>query len=176
MTSGGVHDAWLVRPEGPDDLSGVREVEVAAFGRVDEADLIDALRVDPAWIPELSFVASAGPRVVGHALLTRIAVGGAPALALAPVAVAPDRQGEGIGSALVRTALNVAGRRGESLVVVVGDPGYYVRFGFVPARTMGITGPFVNAGDAFAAIALGDPTATPSGRAEYPAGFGALDA
>jgi predicted N-acetyltransferase YhbS len=168
----GVHNGWVVRPEAPDDVAGVQQVLAAAFGRPDEADLVAALRDDPAWVSDFSFVAVAGPQVVGHTLLTRLTVGGAPALALAPVAVLPERQGEGIGTAMVRAGLDVAGRRGERLVVVLGDPVYYARFGFVPARTLRVTGPFESAGDAFGALVLGNPAKAPTGRAVYAAAFG----
>lgn len=103
---------WTTRPEtltDAADRAAVRAVNLAAFPAAHEADLVDALRDDPAWIPGLSIVAEAPDgTVVGHALLTRCRVGEAPALALAPVAVAPEYQRTGAGSAAVRAALDAA--------------------------------------------------------------------
>jgi putative acetyltransferase len=99
----------------------------------------------------------------------------APALALAPVAVAPAAQGIGIGTAMVRELLRRSAEAGERLVVVVGEPEYYGRFGFVPAASMGIEGPFEEAGDAFQAMAIGDPPMAPRGRVRYPEPFGIPD-
>ena len=161
-----------VRTERGEDRFAVQDVVARAFGQTDEADLVDALRGDPAWIDELSVVGTLGGRVVGHALMTRLLVGDGSALALAPVAVAPEAQGRGVGSAMVRELLARAAATGrERLVVVVGEPAYYARFGFVPASGLGISG-FDEAGDAFQAMALGDPAVAPRGRVRYPAPFG----
>jgi putative acetyltransferase len=110
--------------------------------------------------------------VVGHALLTRLAVGDGAALALAPVAVAPEDQGAGAGSAMVRELLWRAATTGERLVVVLGEPAYYRRFGFVPAADLGVEGPFAEAGEAFQALALDGPGSAPRGRVRYPPPFG----
>jgi putative acetyltransferase len=173
MSAGrGVPSPAHVRTETPADERAVWDVVARAFGQSDEADLVDALRRDPAWIPGLSVVGVRDGAVVGHALLTRLQVGGSPALALAPVAVAPEAQRSGVGSAMVRELLGRATAAGETLVVVVGEPAYYARFGFVPAAELGIEGPFESAGPAFQARALGEPAAAPQGRARYPAAFG----
>ena len=161
-----------VRTEQQADHAAVQDLVARAFGQTDEADLIDALRIDPAWIEGLSVVGVVDDRVVGHALLTRLPVGGAPALALAPVAVAPEAQGHGVGSAMVRELLRRAAERAERLVVVLGEPAYYSRFGFVPAGDLGVEGPFDDAGAAFQALALGDRSQAPRGRVRYPAPFG----
>jgi putative acetyltransferase len=161
-----------VRTEDPGDRPAIQDVVARAFGQTEETDLVDALRQHPAWIAELSVVGVRDGRVVGHALMTRLPVGVAPALALAPVAVAPEAQGIGIGAAMVRELLRRAAEAGERLVVVVGEPEYYARFGFVPAASMGIEGPFEEAGDAFQAMAIGDPTMAPRGRVRYPEPFG----
>ena len=167
----------VVRVETATNVQAVRAVHEAAFGGSAEADLVDALRLDPAWLPGLSLVAlepvpgEAAPwDVLGHVLLTRLRVGGRDALALAPLAVRPDRQGRGVGSALVRAALDGAREAGERLVVVLGEPAYYGRFGFVPAATLGITGPYGD-GPALQALPLGDTTDVPRGAAAYPRPF-----
>jgi putative acetyltransferase len=136
-----------IRPEQPEDQAQVFEVNRQAFGQEDEAHLVQALRRAPSFIPELSLVAVEDERVVGHILFTRIAVrSGATthvALALAPMAVLPGRQGIGIGASLVRRGLAEAGRLGHRLVFVVGHPGYYPRFGFVPGEPVGVSPPFM---------------------------------
>src|SRR5208283_2060346 len=84
----------------------------------------------PAWIPALSLVATGpGHDVIGHVLCTRGHVGEAPVLALGPLTVQPDRQHRGVGSALMHTVLGAADALGEPLVVLLGAPGYYHRFG-----------------------------------------------
>jgi putative acetyltransferase len=165
----------VVRAETPTNVDQVRSLLLAAFPTPAEADLVDALRRDAAWLPDLSLVAldpvsgEAAPwDVVGSVVLTRLTVGGQEALALAPLAVRPDRQGQGVGSALVHAALEAARAAGERLVVVLGEPAYYGRFGFVPAATLGVTGPYGD-GEAFQALAL--TGAAPRGRAEYPSPF-----
>lgn len=159
----------MIRPETPDDAASIDAVTEAAFGQRDEADLVRALREDAAWLPDLSLVAVEGQLVVGHVALTRATVDGASVLALAPLSVRPDHQGLGIGSALVRDALRRAGDGTESVVIVLGNPAYYGRFGFRPARDLGITGPFGDI-DEFQALALSD--AAPTGRITYAAPFG----
>ena len=134
-----------VRPERPEDIAGIRDVHVAAFESVVEADLVEALRASAAWVPGLSVVAVADGRVVGHALLSRITLattdGDRPALALGPVAVLPAVQRQGYGSAMIRDAL---ARRDDHLIVVLGDPAYYRRFGFSPGAEFGITGAYMS--------------------------------
>ncbi|MFE5810534.1 GNAT family N-acetyltransferase [Streptomyces sp. NPDC056491] len=167
-------DAWPARPETPADAAAVREVNLAAFETPLEADLVDALRADGAWLPGLSYVAEAPDgSVAAHALLTRCEVGGAPALALAPVAADPALQRSGAGSSVVRALLEAARERGESLVLVLGHPAYYPRFGFVPASHFGIRAPFEVPDEAMMALVLDDSVPVPSGTIRYPAPFGA---
>lgn len=141
----------LVRRELPPDAPAVRAVTAAAFagapysappvepdGAPGEATLVGLLRADAAWIPELALVACVGDEVVGHVVCTRAAVGDAAVLVLGPLSVHPDHQGRGVGSALVHTVLGAADALGEPLVVLVGDPRYYVRFGFVPGASLGL--------------------------------------
>ncbi|MCW8139428.1 MAG: N-acetyltransferase, partial [Planctomycetota bacterium] len=128
-----------VRPEAPGEVEAIRRVNDAAFGRPDEGRLVDALR--GAARPFVSLVAREGDEVVGHALFTPVTVGAtSSALALGPMAVVPGRQGVGVGSALVRAGLDACRALGHEVVFVLGHPGYYPRFGFVPAGPRGLTG------------------------------------
>ncbi|MFG2292654.1 GNAT family N-acetyltransferase [Streptomyces sp. NPDC048603] len=171
--TGAAARSWPARPETPADTGAVRAVNLAAFGTPLEADLVDALRTDPSWLPGLSFVAE-GPdgTVAAHALLTRCTVDGVPALALAPVAADPAVQRSGAGSAVVRALLEAARERGEALVLVLGHPEYYPRFGFVPASRYGIRAPFEVPDEALMALVLDGSAAVPAGTIAYPAPFG----
>ncbi|WP_405115187.1 N-acetyltransferase [Micromonospora sp. NBC_01405] len=166
-----------LRPEGPADTGPVRRVLAAAFARPDvstppEVALVGELRDTDAWVPELAMVAEHGGEVVGYALLTRVRVGAegggtVPALVLGPVAVAPHRQRVGHGTAVVQAALDAATELGERLVVVLGDPAFYRRFGFTRADRMGLTSPWSGLGDPWQALVL--PPST-SGDAPVPRG------
>lgn len=163
---------WTTRPETPDDLETIRRVNLAAFPTAEEADLVDALRADAAWLPGLSWVAEApGTGVVAHALLTRCTVGDGQALVLGPCAVLPEYQRAGAGGAVIRALIDEARARGERLVVVLGHPEYYPRFGFTRASTQDIRTSFEVPDDALMALPLtGAPT--PTGTIRYPAPFG----
>ncbi|WP_234313651.1 GNAT family N-acetyltransferase [Streptomyces sp. NBRC 109706] len=165
---------WTTRPETDADVAAVRRINLAAFPTAEEADLVDALRADPAWIPGLSLIAvAADGEPVGHALLTRCRVGEeGPALALAPVAVLPEHQGRGAGSAAIEAALAVARARQENLVVVLGHPAYYPRFGFRRASQQGIRASFDVPDEALMSLALHPDRPTPTGTIHYPVPFG----
>ncbi|MEU9334095.1 N-acetyltransferase [Streptomyces sp. NPDC048290] len=164
---------WTTRPETPDDIPAIHEVVLAAFGRPAEADLVDALRADPAWIDGLSFVSvDAGGEVVGQALLTRCHIGETPALCLAPCAVLPAHQRTGAGSAAVRAALAAAKERGEYYVTVLGHPAYYPRFGFTRASTHGIGLSIDVPDEALMALTLDPSHPLPGGTIRYAAPFG----
>ena len=137
-------DKFEIRPEEPDDRDAVRAVNEAAFDTPAEADLVDALRASGDAVPELCLVAVGGGEVVGHLCMSRARLNGSDVeiLALAPMAVAPERQNQGAGSELVREALERAESTAFPLVVVVGHPDYYPRFGFDPASAYGVTCPY----------------------------------
>lgn len=118
-----------VREERPEDRAAVRRVEEAAFGRPDEADIVDALRGDAAWA--LSLVAVVDGEVAGHLLFSR----GDRAMTLGPLAVLPARQRSGVGTALMREGL----ARVREPIVLLGHPDFYGRFGFRAATPLGIT-------------------------------------
>lgn len=165
---------WITRAETAADIPAIRHITLQAFPTAEEADLIDALRADDeAWIDGLSLLATTPDGTpVGHALITRCHVDGAPALALAPCAVLPEAQGTGAGSAVIRAALEAARARGEQLVLVLGHPEYYPRFGFTPASTFGIRAPFEVPDEAMMALVLDEGRTTPTGTIRYPEPFG----
>ncbi len=165
-----------IRPERDGDHQAVHDLTAAAFGREDEALLVRRLRQSDAFIPPLSLVAVAEGRVVAHVLFTRVGIespaGAVPALALAPLSVRPEFQGRGIGMRLVREGLNRCRRLGHTIVVVVGHPSYYPRFGFSSAGARGLEAPFAVPDEAFMALAL-VPEALDgiSGTVRYPPPF-----
>lgn len=174
---------WRTRPETAADAGLVRELNEAAFPTPDEADLVDALRGDgEAWLPGLSYIAEAagaspaegcgGGSPAAYALLTRCHVGDTPALALASVATAPRYQCQGAGQAAVRAVLDAARARGERLVVVLGHPEYYPRFGFERASRYGIRPGFEVPDEAVMALMLDGSAAVPRGEIHCPAAFG----
>lgn len=163
---------WTTRTETGSDATAVREINLAAFATAAEADLVDALRTDPHWIPGLSILAMTSDGIpVGHALLTRCHIGDVPALCLAPCAVLPRFQRTGAGSAAVQAGLDAARVRGERHVVVLGHPGYYPRFGFGRASDHGIHLSIEVPDDALMVLSL-DNSPIPSGRVRYAAPFG----
>ena len=139
----------LIRRETGRDTDVIRAITTAAFAQgrpasqvVPEARLVDELRASPAWLPALSLVAvTPASEVVGHVLGTRGHVGQHPVVALGPLAVRPDRQQNGVGSALMHAVLGAADALGEPLAALLGDPAYYRRFGFEPSTVYQITPP-----------------------------------
>lgn len=127
-----------VRAETAEDIPDVRRVNEAAFGRADEAALVDALRA--AAQPQVSLVAELAGRVVGHIFFSPVSIASeeSAALGLAPMAVLPEHQKQGVGSRLIREGLGECRRIGFDVVVVLGHPEYYPRFGFVPAARKGL--------------------------------------
>lgn len=167
----------IIRRETAADYEAIEAIVTAAFGRQDESRLIEALRLAPEYDPELSLVAIEDEQVVGHVLLTAITIDTDrvpfPTLALAPVAVAPERQRQGVGTALIREALKRAKVKGHKVVIVLGHPEYYPRFGFVPASQFGIRARFDVPEEAFMALEL-KPGALEgrAGAVRYPPPFG----
>lgn len=169
-------DSFFIRPELPEDIPAIYEVNCQAFGHEDEARLVDALRNHGDFNPDLSLVAVFNDRIIGHILFPDITIESddaiIPALGLAPLVVLPEFQGRGLGTGLVEDGLDACRALGHRIVIVVGHPGYYPRFGFSPACSFGIEPPFVVADDVFMALAL-VPGALHGvhGRVRYPAAF-----
>ena len=128
----------LIRAERETDFDEIDDVVRSAFGKQDEVDLVHRLRALDGYAPEFSLVAVEDDEIVGHVMLSYVPVGPHRVLQLAPLAVKPGHQNEGIGDALSRHALDLADQRGEPLVLVLGHPNYYPRFGFESARGLGI--------------------------------------
>lgn len=130
---------------GGSELEDVLRIECEAFGREDESRLVAELLDDPSARPVLSLLAYRGDEACGHVLFTRAAVAGAageiPSALLAPLAVVPARQRQGIGGALIEHGAGLLARAGVQLVFVLGWPGYYPRFGFEPAIGRGLRPP-----------------------------------
>ena len=158
------------RPERPGDAAAIHALNTGAFGRAAEADLVEALRAAHAL--DTSLVVERDGRIVGHVALSPVSVQGAfmpGILGLAPLAVAPDCQRQGIGARLVEAALAAAKAGGGKVVVVLGDPAYYRRFGFRPAADMGLTCPWPGTDETFQALILASPW--PRGLVRYHAAF-----
>ena len=125
-----------IRPATEEDQPAIRAVHDAAFGGTLEGDIAAALRASGE--ERISLVASGGEAIVGHVVLSEGRLGEAPVLCLGPIGVLPAHQGGGTGSALMRAALAAAAESDAGLVVLVGHPAYYPRFGFEPARALGL--------------------------------------
>jgi putative acetyltransferase len=145
-----------IRAETPGDHERVTEVNESAFGQTDEAALVSVLRRNAK--PYISLVAEFDGIIVGHIFFSPVsfsptsAAAGASelsAVGLAPMAVAPEFQRQGIGSELIRHGLEECRRRGHDLVVVVGHPEYYPRFGFETASTKRVQCEFTVPDEAF---------------------------
>lgn len=130
----------VIRPEEPADIPAIRRVNELAFGQPGEANLVDSLR--HAGALTLSLVAVDGAEIVGHIAFSPVTIAAdgttTVALGLAPMAVLPARQKSGIGSRLITDALALCGKTEYGLAVVLGDPAYYQRFGFVTSKPHGI--------------------------------------
>lgn len=163
-----------VRPERSDDHAAIRTVLEAAFRTPAEAGLVQQLREDGDLV--LALVAQhANGRVVGHIAFPRLGIAGqgrvTRCVALAPLGVMPEMQRRGIGAALVETGLDMLARKGETLVLVLGDPAYYQRFGFAADAAEAFESPY--SGPHLMAKPL-VPDAPTEGVVRYPRAFADL--
>lgn len=145
-----------VRAEKPEDVGAVRKVNIAAFGRENEADLVDKLR---GFASTFSFVAVNSEEIVGHIFFSPVEIEGDFAdnlliLGLAPMAVIPDYQRQGIGSLLIRYSLEEFAQLGYKAVFVLGYPDYYPRFGFISAKEKGFGCEYTVTDEAFMVLEL----------------------
>jgi putative acetyltransferase len=162
----------VIRERTAVDDAAIRRLNDDAFGGPSESRLIEDLRL--AGLAAVELVAVENDVIVGHILFSVLSVTMerevVRALALAPMAVRPDRQRSGIGSALVRAGLGMARGRDWQAVIVLGHKGYYPRFGFSAALARPLEAPF--SGEAFMALEL-TPGALhgKAGRVTYPPAF-----
>ncbi len=164
-----------IRQEAERDIPAIRDVNRRAFGGEDEARLVDDLRSE--GYARLSLIAEEAGRIVGHLMFSEAVIrtggGEVGALALGPVAVAPERQGHGIGSALIWEGLDRCARIGHRIVVLLGHPGYYPRFGFSADLARSLSSTY--SGEAFMALALvPGALAGLTGEFEFPPPFKAV--
>jgi putative acetyltransferase len=159
-----------VRDESPRDWKAVYQVVSSAFGQLAEAELVEELREGGDSV--VSLVAEEDGQIVGHVLLSRM---DAPfrSLALAPVSVIPTRQRRGIGSALIKRAVDSARSKGWDAIFVIGDPNYYERFGFDREAAAGFTSPY--AGRHFMVLWLSPSLPATTGELRHAPAFAALD-
>lgn len=145
-----------IRPERPEDYPTVFEINQRAFGRPEEAELVEKLR--SVADPQISLVAELDGQVVGHIFFSPVTITDGDssfiALGLAPMAVAPARQNQGVGSLLVKAGLDAVRRMQQNLVVVLGHPEFYPRFGFEIASRKGLRCEFPAPDEAFMVIEL----------------------
>ena len=165
-----------IRPELEPDYEVIRNIVAESFSSAphtdgDEHNLIDRIRKTDDYIPELSLVAVYDGHIVGHIMMSRIYVEEREALALAPLAVLPKLQGKGVGSRLVKEAHKLAMTLGYEFSVVLGDPAYYSRFGYITASTFGVLAPFDVPEPYFMVSKLNQNTLIPTGIVKYSKAF-----
>ena len=173
----------IVRKQQPDDYEAIRHVYAEAFRRPrfrqpqnpgsvpPEVGLFEALWEAGDAMPEFSFTALTDSGVVGHVTASQATVATDPVVAVGPIGVLPDHQGTGIGSALMDALLAAADAGDVPLIVLLGAPEYYSRFGFRPAKELGLISPEPEWGDAFQARPLTAYTESVAGQFQYASAF-----
>ena len=180
----------LIRRETPEDVAAIQAVTHAAFAGPDgpggahtvhedvpaEVALVEELRTSDAWLPQLSLVAlTPTGTVIGHVLGSRgrvdSAVDSTPAIAVGPLSVHPDHQRTGVGSALMHTLLGAADAMDEPLVALLGEQGYFARFGFQAAAEFGVKPPVPQWREHFLVRALAGYVPARRGTFLYPRAF-----
>jgi predicted N-acetyltransferase YhbS len=166
----------IIRREKEEDFNNIYEINKQAFDQKDESELIERIRAGKNFIPELSLVAEENGKIIGHILFSKIKIIGKKefeSLALAPMAVLPTYQNQGIGAKLIKEGLKKARKLGFDSVIVLGHKNYYPRFGFERASRWNIKCPFEVPDEAFMAIELNvGALKERSGIVEYPREFG----
>jgi len=133
----------VIRTETKEDCNHVRDVNFQAFGnREDEAQLVERIRLSEYFIPDLSIIAELNKEIIGHILLSKAEVFDTDVvhevIVLAPIAVKPGHQRQGIGKQLILEAFKRCKDLGYYIVMLIGHPTYYPKFGFKPARQFGL--------------------------------------
>jgi putative acetyltransferase len=173
----------IVRKQHADDYESIRHVYAEAFRRPrfrppqdpgslpSEVGLFEALWESGAALPEFSFTALSDSGVVGHVTASRATVADDPVVAVGPIGVLPEHQGTGIGSALMDALLTAADVAHVPLIVLLGSPQYYSRFGFRRAEELGVLPPEAGWGDAFQARPLTAYTSLVAGPFQFAPAF-----
>lgn len=166
-----------IRQERKEDYPEIYRLVKEAFATAqhadgNEQDLVEALRKGSAYLPELALVAEEDGLLAGHIMLTRAGVGDAPVLVLAPLSVRPEFQRQGVGTALMERAHEIAGARGEDYVLVLGSQDYYPRAGYRPAEELGAAVPEGIPSANFMALRLREGAEPLSGAVAYAPEFG----
>lgn len=168
----------IVRPHRSEDNEAATHIYTEAFRRPEDPDSVpwEAPLFEALWkagdvLPQFSFTAETESGAVGHVTASKATVGTESVVAVGPIGVLPAHQGKGIGSALMDALLTAADAAHVPLVVLLGSPRYYSRFGFVPAERLGVTPPQAGWGDAFQARPLTAYTARVAGPFQYAPAF-----
>jgi len=170
----------IVRRQEADDYDAARHIYAAAFARPEspepvplEVRIFDALWEAGDVIPELSFTAVKEARAVGHVTGSKATVAADSVVAVGPIGVLPEHQGRGIGSSLMEALLAAADAADVPMIVLLGAPRYYCRFGFRPAEELGVISPEPSWGEAFQARPLTAYTPAVAGSFQYAPAFSA---
>ena len=166
-----------IRQENQKDYEEAYKVVKTAFETAEhsdgnEQDLVVALRNSDSFIPELSLVAVKDDKIVGYILFTKIKIENHEEIALAPLAVLPEYQKQGIGSMLIEQGHKIAKQLGYHYSIVLGSENYYPKFGYIPAIQYGIQAPFDVANENFMAIKLNEADTEIKGVVQYAKEFG----
>ena len=166
-----------IRQENQKDYEEAYKVVKTAFETAEhsdgnEQDLVVALRNSDSFIPELSLVAVKDDKIVGYILFTKIKIENHEEIALAPLAVLPEYQKQGIGSMLIEQGHKIAKKLGYHYSIVLGSENYYPKFGYIPAIQYGIQAPFDVANENFMAIKLNEADTEIKGVVQYAKEFG----
>jgi putative acetyltransferase len=163
-----------IRSENISDYPNIAEVNTLAFGTEKEAKLIEIIRLSNGYIPQLSLVAEIENNIIGYIMFSYIHLMGKEklsVLSLAPMAVHPKWQKQGIGKKMLKTGLQLADERGEALVIVLGYPQVYTPFGFQPSTNYQIESPFDVPEDVFMVKPLSAYEEKYNGKVIYPPAF-----
>ena len=163
----------FIRPEQPADLAAIHLINDQAFGQPAEANLVDKLRANGKAV--VSLVAVEDDQLVGHILFSEATIDAVTIIGLAPLAVLPSYQKQGIGTWLTTAGIEACRVAGYTAMIVLGHPEYYPRFGFVPASRFGIKSEYDVRDEVFMALELQPGAlANCSGVAKYQAEFNEL--
>ncbi|WP_066456508.1 GNAT family N-acetyltransferase [Anaerotruncus rubiinfantis] len=167
----------VIRSEEEKDIEIIYSVVKSAFADAEHSDgnehnLVKALRKGDGYVPELSLVAEINGKIVGYIMFTKVEIGNRVELALAPLAVLPEYQRKGIGTALIREGHRIAHELGYGYSIVLGSEKYYPKTGYLPADEFGIKPPFNVPSENFMACRLKEDGPRIHGTVKYAKEFG----